>query len=188
MTTGRISQHLASMLVVMGIMSIAWAGDHLPGEMEMWIWTDGEAFLVNPTDHEVRFNAYHIQSAGGFLDPDGWYSIDDRVANNDLSFTIVIGANSIGFTEANPTAYSLAELTAGERYAILQPLDWFSIGYPAPGASVDDLTFKYAHALPGGPGDVYDAVVLESAVRLVPEPASMALLAMGAMAFLRRRR
>ena len=51
----------------------------------------------------------------------------------------------------------------------------------APGIDLTDLTFLYSHTYGAAPDGVFEGAV-------VPEPATLSLLAMGALAMIRRKR
>jgi hypothetical protein len=150
-------------------------------ELAMTLTFDGagNATLTNNTGSAVNVDVYEIWSAGNNLDPVGWESIADAVVVRPLDVMNGLGAGALSFGELTATTGLLAEGNLSNS-AAFQPAAAWSIGKPFdPGQTAEDLTFYYAR--PETPGDKYLG-------EIVPEPATMGLLAVGGVLTLLRRR
>ncbi len=147
-----------------------------------------EVFMVNSSDSPVNFDGLTISSVDGLLDPDAYYGISDRMADGQYAWVLDnFGVYGTGFGKANPSNFQISELLIWD-YAVMQPGFRFSLGNCIPnrateitfGFSSDVQTYTCPIATPG----VDDT----AALTIVPEPAAMSLLALGALALRRRRR
>jgi len=160
------------------------------GSMELWIQPDGEAQLVNVSDVTVFFDGYEITSYNSLLIPAGWITVEDLIAAGQESVVIAgLGAGALDFEVAGQPSvhnrlmtevniHGWGALPAGERW---------SLGVIASQAMIDDMRFRYCCVIPGEGGTVTEGDWLYSVVD-VPEPATMSLLALGALAAIRRKR
>ncbi len=135
-----------------------------------------EAFLENTGTSVIEFAGFTIKSAGDLLDYDNYYGLNARQVDGLYTWLADnFGNSGIGFGPANPGSNQITELQ-NTGYAVFQPGFRFSLGNCAPNGTDADLDITYLS--PGG--------TLEG--RVVPEPATMSLLALGGILGLRRRR
>ncbi len=128
---------------------------------------DGSAHLANLGPDTITLDAYQLESAAGKLDPQGWRSIADWVAQGPealASALAVLGpggdAAATGWEEAGVYPTFLGEFNfAGA--AELSPSESLSLGKPvAPGAEHDfTLTYSALH----GPTGIRRGAVREGA-------------------------
>jgi hypothetical protein len=99
-------------------------------DIALLVEPDLTAYLKNTTAADISFDGYQIATEDGpKLDPDGWYSINDRIpgAINDLISQL--GAGALGFGELSPTKLQIAEgnltgvgvLKAGDKILLGKP-------------------------------------------------------------------
>jgi hypothetical protein len=145
----------------------------------------GDAYLKNMTGSPLDFDAYSIASAGGNLSVAGWDSISDQVIANPGAMIAKLGAGCLQFGEASPTSSKLTELNSSNA-ATLSGNDTLTMGtpvvIPGGGLPVSDLSFQWTSPTVGE-GNAYVGDVV-----LVPEPATLALVALGGLAMILRRR
>ena len=140
----------------------------------------GDTWLKNTSAGLLSFNGYEIWSAGGLLDPAGWYSIADAVVAQPVDVMLTLGVGALSFGEMMATPDLLTEVSLSNNATLQMGSMWY-IGQPAPQASLADLSFFY-HTQTSG-GDKY-----AGGIEIIPEPATLGLLAIGGLAMLRRRR
>ncbi|MFW6154851.1 MAG: PEP-CTERM sorting domain-containing protein [Planctomycetota bacterium] len=150
------------------------------GPLNLYIDGDGAGIMVNDGAEAFTFDGYSIASDGGNILPDDWMSIPQNVEAGGLG-----GGDDIGQTMLD--AFSWAEMArtanlVSEAHlssaATLAPLDGIGLGNAFPGGTQDDLTFTYVNS---ATQESYEGEV-------IPEPATMSLLALGGLALIRRRR
>jgi hypothetical protein len=155
---------------------------HMP--LEIWIDSDWTAFLYNTTGAPISFDGYQIATEDGKLDPAGWKSISDYVADGAITDVIAaLGPGGLTFGEANPGPGNLAELNLGG-VGTLQGGAKFSIGKPfGDGGYLVSFFYKIGGSPSGTPGDTFFVPPR------IPEPSTFllaALAGLGLMAFRRR--
>jgi len=106
--------------------------------MVLQVAADGSAYLINRSDGELNIDGYLIRSASGSLDPTGWRSIEDWVAEDLAAVTAALGSQAAAFGETSPTPAALAELnlsgggvwSPGEAIALGKPFTGLSTNIP----------------------------------------------------------
>jgi hypothetical protein len=166
--------------------------------LKLKVLADGTATITNVTAANVLIDAYEIWSSTNKLDTSGWMSIEDYYneddPNYDDNYAYVkgkLGTGSSYFTEV-PTVSSslLAELNSGTNKAgTFKVNDPFNIGkafttpvipqLTPPGSG--DITFYYT--LLGNVGNKFVGLV-----EIIPEPATLLLVAGGTSVFILKRR
>jgi len=167
---------LIAVMAILAMVAVANAGTIQKYDLELVMDSEGVFSLHNTTDSAVRFYAYSIESDGDKLSPTEWISIQDQAAADMMGVFGVLGMGGVTMGEMNPTSGALAEYSSSE--AVLQAGASFAIGKPATG--LHDLKFYWANN-DTPTGDQYQGNV-------VPEPATMALLGIGGLAAIIRRR
>ncbi len=123
-------RHLIRAAAAFGLVAaLSGTANAAPNDLHLWVDVDGTAYLLNTTDSPVSFDGYQLVSEAGLLDPIGWDSISDRIPARINELITELGAGSLTFGEANPTAFSLAELNLGG-VATLPAHGKFSLGKP----------------------------------------------------------
>jgi hypothetical protein len=178
----------AAFVVAVGVLSAvtgrATAGiitDPSAGALQLQLTFDsaGNATLMNTTGSALSVKEYQIVSDGGNLLPTGWISIADMAVAAPVTLMTTLGTGALGFGEMQATTTLLAEGSLNNS-ALFQPGAPWSIGTPiAEGTLASDLTLYYSR--PDSSGNMYLGQV-------VPEPATLSLLALGGLAVLRRKR
>jgi hypothetical protein len=145
-------------------------------------WPTGATTLTNESGAPLDVDGYEIWSVAGNLDPDGWISISDRAIFDPLLLLAWIGPGSLSFGELNATPTSLAEASLSSWATFQSGAPW-DIGNPVlpHTASLEDLSFYYKT-----PDIAGDKII--GRIDIVPEPATMSLLAAGGLALVRRKR
>ena len=174
---------VTGVLVLMVTGGVAVGGIHTDkpiGDMYLLIEPADMAFMVNGGDEPCRFDGYSIASDAGALDPNGWVPIG-QMNPWPWPWPILQGWPSFPpfphwFVMARTT--SLLGEACLDGSMILQPGEMLPIGTPAPGGTQMDITFTYVNSATMGS---YEG-------RVIPEPASLAMLALGGVAVVRRRR
>ncbi len=174
-------------LFVVGLVSVCAQAELL---LEIDMANGGAATITNIGGSPVvGVDGYEIFADNGVaLDPTSWSSIEDQVDADQAGMEATWGANISDFVELSATATGISEGN------LSSTIDWpagqvLNIGdIIAGGATFDDvqqavdsgdLSFEYSQNGAGSaPGQI----------RVVPEPATMGLLAIGAVAGLIRRR
>ena len=177
---------LSVVAVVLAMVAVTASAAILPGgQMKLAYYPDGTATLETTQLSAFDIDTYEIWSATNKLDPTdgtGWRSLGDWAATDPITLMNALGAGALSFGELAATTGLLAEgsLTGFARF---QPASPFSIGKPIQNTvpPVSDLSFYYTK--PSVAGDKFIGVV-----ELIPEPATVALLAGGALTLVRRRR
>jgi hypothetical protein len=161
----------------------------------------GAATLTNIDNPAGPYNVDGIEiwSVSGQLNPTGWESIADAVVNRPLDVINGLGAGALSFGELAATTGNCAEATLSGMATFPAGTPW-TIGTPVvatPGGTdtvtyttemVDGLTdLKFFYHTPTAGGDKMLGV-LELQNVVVPEPATMSLLAFGGIGMLLRRK
>lgn len=148
--------------------------------------TDFETWFSNKSAAVFSIDAYQLTSEAGILHPTTWQSIANSAASNPAAVTAALGSGALGFAEPPvQTSNYIAEVDL-PGVGVWQPGRRWSIGYPF-GASLEefesgplDVVFSYTGPSLG---------VLEGPVIFIPEPTTLALVAMlsGCLPQVRRR-
>ncbi|NLF32871.1 MAG: PEP-CTERM sorting domain-containing protein [Planctomycetes bacterium] len=156
------------------------------GPMNLWVGVDGVGTISNDSGAPFTFDGYSIASAGGFIVPANWITMSLNAA--DPAFVARTGQPAIVFpvdmraamwAKMSDTAHLIAEAHL-EITATLQPGDTINLGPAFNGPTAhEDLTFTYVNS---GTLESFEGMVNP------PEPASLALMGLGALAPMRRRR
>lgn len=174
-------------LFVVGLVSVCAQAELL---LEIDMANGGAATITNTGGSAlVGVDGYEIFASNGVaLDPASWSSIEDQVNADQAGMEATWGANISDFIElsASPTGLSEGNLSSTIDWPAGQVLDIGDI--IADGATFEqvqqavadgNLTFLYSqNGDDPAPGQI----------RVIPEPATMGLLAIGAVAGLIRRR
>src|SRR5690349_6709826 len=96
-----IRRALLAIITVALCCSPATAG---PVGLTILVEADGSSYFWNPTSVPISFDGYQIASETNGLDPVGWRSIADGVAEGMLEVITGLGAGALSFGEANPGA------------------------------------------------------------------------------------
>ncbi len=159
-----------------GVLTIVLVATAVNADFVLDVTDPYEAFLAYEGDSPLELEGYTIASQDGLLDPMGFCGFECHALMDPVwPPPWLPGWMPLVFDPYPGTTHNISELWVSGSLS-LQPGFRMSIGNCAPNGTVADLSFKYAS------GDAtYDAVV-------IPEPATMALLAMGGLAALRCRR
>lgn len=155
-----------------------------------WFWQDGELLLQNRTSAAISFDGYTLACEAGCLDPDGWRTMPEAVAEDAgvVIASLGIGALSMG-PAGTPSGNQLSELNLAGA-ATLQPGASWSFGRPINGTFTEVSQWNSSGVLTAtmsGSGRVISAPLF------FPEPGSFALASLCAVSLigfraLRRRR
>lgn len=173
--------HLIRAAVAFGLVAaLSGTANAAANDLRLWIDVDGTAYLTNTTDGPVSFDGYQIVSEQGLLDPASWDSISDRIPARINELIIQLGAGSLTFGEANPNAFSLAELNLGG-VATLPAHGKFSLGKPF--KSIFDYCSQegFFWSAPGTGSQQPD-------IFFCPEPSAWLLASLAALGVAMRRR
>jgi hypothetical protein len=140
--------------------------------------TTDQAWLKNTSAAPLEMAGYQIQSVNSLLDPAGWVSIADAALTRPDDVIAELGAGALDFRKSVPGLTNYMGEVNLTGFALFQPGASWPIGKPAPPVSWADITFQYA---------LTDNIVYDGGIELVPEPATISLLAIGGLALLRRR-
>ena len=138
----------------------------------------GVATLCNDGDDPFSFDGYTILSTSGLL-PNAIGIFDNALADM-VNFPILIGctvADALGWTEMSVTPNNYSEVTMGVP-ATLQPGTCIDLGPGFDGLDNVDGTLTYVNS---ATQESYEGLI-------IPEPATLSLLALGGLAMIRRRR
>ena len=166
-------------------------------QLKLTIYPDGTATFSNTTGGIVYTDSYEIWSAGGRinpsptptgppenplhgLDPNKWISFVDSVQNDMMNIYTTLGAGVLQFGELTNTTTLIAEGSLSSSATFGAATTW-NIGTLVNTVAQGDVTFYYGKSTT--PGDKY-----LGALEVIPEPATMSLLAIGGLALLARRR
>lgn len=100
------------------------------------VGADGSTQLINRSAEELRIDGYLIESLSGRLEVGAWRSINDWVAADAAAVIAELGADAVGFGEANPGPTSLAELNLSGG-GLWKPGQSVSLGQPFGGLLTD---------------------------------------------------
>lgn len=162
------------------------------GQNVWFFWTrDGSLILRSNDGADASWDGYTLTCETGCLDPDGWYSIADAVADGPQWVTNNLGRGALSFGEANPSNFHLSELNVSGGARLGADRYWY-LGKPF-NVSTSELHKLYdegkLRTSASGNGSVVDADL--GCFRVcIPEPSSLVLagLAAGALTFLSRRK
>lgn len=163
--------------------SSAWAADTINHDLLLLIQEDGSSQLVNNngTSSPLDVDGYSILSKGSHLNPGTWNSIADQAASDPIGIMGTLGVGALSFGELTATSAIMAEASLSN-FAVFAGDATFDIGTVSDVPSESDLEFFWTSPSVGA-GNQYIGLVT-----VVPEPATMSLLALGGIALLRRRR
>ncbi len=161
--------------------SSAFAADVPNANFQLTVQADGSATLENVSGAPLSVDSYQILSAGGLLSSGSWTSIADQAVSDPLGVLTALGAGGLSFGELSATTLNLTEanLSNSALFASGAP---FNIGTITSTPTQGDLTFIWTSPTIT-PGDLF-----VGQVNLIPEPATMTLLAVSGIAVFRRRR
>ena len=190
--------------VVLGLVAMVANAAEMDSRLQLVIQADGSTTIeyTGATDYAV-FDGYQILSLGGNLLPgnvgdntklgppiedyDGyipgtWKSIFDyKISGEGGTVDATLGGGAASFAEANPTALQVAEINQGGVGFLIVDATW-SIGTVSGAPSVEDLTFLW-HEPTGGDGTTWEGEVI-----VIPEPTTMAVLGLGLVGFIARKK
>ncbi|MFP3937625.1 MAG: PEP-CTERM sorting domain-containing protein [Phycisphaerae bacterium] len=152
---------VVSVLSLCGVVSAATLGP-----LNLLVESTGDAWIVNPSTDAVDFEGYQISSVGENLEPSGWFSLTDR---GEPDWEVLSSSEDLLAEAVGVTSSEFYTLDGGESRSLGAPV---SAETP-----LDDLSFTYT-ALGG---ESFQGEV-------IPEPTTLALLSLAALAVVRRRR
>ena len=202
--------------VVLGMVAMAASGFDMDPRLTLLIDLDGSTYLV-PAVSIFATDGYTIQSAGGhlqtryageppgpdngYVSPDGyvrvdeltngtdgngagWLSLEDMdlidIDLTDRGAGVGIGAGAGTFGELVATAAQQSEVSLTS-FAIMDPADGpLYIGEISTNPSEEDLTFTWR--------DIATDTTYEGPVEVIPEPTTMAVLGLGLLGFIARKK
>ena len=170
-----------SVLVVFLMAGTAMAGintDKPLGPLALYVDAAGVGLLTNDGAVEFQFDGYTILSDDGVLG--AVIGIFDNALADTVGFPPTIGldaAGALAWTEMSTTPTNHSEVTM-QTGATLQPAGSINLGATMPGLTQATGTFTYVDSATGGSWEG----------PIIPEPATMSLLGLGALALIRRRR
>ncbi|MFW6154456.1 MAG: PEP-CTERM sorting domain-containing protein [Planctomycetota bacterium] len=181
-------KRLIPILLVMSVAGVTMAGintDKALGPLELYVYPDGTAEIVNTGDSPFTFDGYAIASSEGLIDSVAWTSIPQNVeAGMDPAIVGQTMLQAFSWAEMARTFELLSEAHLSSA-ATLQPDGRIPMGAAFP----DGLNYGDLYWSP-----YYTLTYVDSATQasyegtLIPEPASLSLLGLGALALIRRRR
>lgn len=171
---------IACALVLGFVAAVVANGSVVPPDesLMLLVQADGTAELVNTTGAPLAFDAYTIESSIGGLDPVGWVSIPDAVTVDMVGVVAALGTGALSFGELSATVSNLTDANLGNSALLGAGASW-SIG-DIIGTSSDGITFTWKS--PNG-SDVF-----QGGLTVVPEPTTMAMLGLGLVGFIARKR
>lgn len=173
---------LLTALVIVAIAGSASAATK--GPLDVQLFADGTAAIVNNGAMAFQFDGYTLLSAGGLL-PADVKGINDNTWLDLVGFPAMLGLTvqeATAFQEMSATATNFSEVTMSTA-ATLQAGDMINLGGGFAAYGPADGTFTYVDSsLPVGETSFYGDIIP------VPEPTTMSLLGLGVLALVRRRR
>ena len=174
---------LISILLVLSVAGFAMAGvntDKPMGPLNVYVAPDGTGVMVNDSAAAFTFDGYSIASQGGLINFAAWNTIPEQAALDPAGFPPTIGMamlDAFSWAKMAQTASLVAE--AHLSAAATLPVDGtINLGAAFPGWTQADLTLTYVDSASDGSWEG----------QVIPEPATMSLLGLGAVALIRRRR
>ena len=169
-------------VVVLGLVAMSANAAIVPNtDLTLLIQTDGSAELVNMTGAPLGFDALYIKSVGGHLNAAAWVSIEEAYVADWMTTAIALGSGAGGMGEFMANANTLAEGSLGTGCVLQAGASW-SIGSPSDIPSEVDLTLYWTNDTTIA-GDQY-----QGGVTVVPEPTTMAVLSLGLVGFIARKK
>lgn len=177
---GHLMKKFTVLLLVMMMAGTAIAGIKTTkplGPLVLNVLPDGTGEMTNAGAAPFLFDGYTILSDAGLLGD--VFGINDN-SWADPSFPATIGLSAqiaTAFQEFSVTPNNYSEITM-KAGATLQPGGIINLGATMLGLTQADGTFTYVDSTSGGSWEG----------EIIPEPATMSLLGLGALAMIRRRR
>ena len=169
----------AVMIVAVAGSAVAGINTDKPmGPLDLVVNPDGTGYILNAGGSPFTFDGYTIESATIALG--NLTGIFDNALADTVGFPPTIGldaAGALAWTEMSTTPTNHSEVTM-QTGATLQPAGSINLGATMPGLTQATGTFTYVDSATGGSWEG----------PIIPEPATMSLLGLGALALIRRRR
>lgn len=176
---------LFAAIVIVAVAGSAVAGvntDKPMGPLDLVVNPDGTGYILNAGAEPFGFDGYTIESVAVALgDLTG---IFDNTVADMVVFPGTLGltmSEALAWTEMSKTADNYSEVTM-DKVATLQPGGMINLGAGMMGLTQQNGTFTYVDSTQVAP----NPTSFEGDI--VPEPATMSLLGLGAIALIRRRR